>query len=150
MARPVKWYHKYNFLVEIDGVISAGFTTCSELRALTEDVTYREGGRFNPHNAPGLVTFNDITLTRGVSENEDLHNWFLATFDATKEAGEATPDLFRTFDIVQLDRAKEVVARYTVHDAYCKEYSSGDWDNNASEVRMEEVVIKIDHFTKVL
>jgi phage tail-like protein len=148
MATPVNWYKKFKYVIEIDGVARAAFTTCSELRINAETVTHREGGRLHAHKAPGLMEFPAITMDRGVTNDLDLYSWMRDTFDASVGTGMVTPDLYRTFDIVQQDRAGEEVERYTVYDAWCKEYSAGDWDNNANEVRMEQVVVECDYWER--
>lgn len=149
MAIPKNWYKKFLFIIEIDGVARAEFARCSPLEPEAANVAYREGGRLHPHNAPGTVTFPEITMERGVCEDFDLYNWFKDTYDAASGTGLVTPDLYRTFDIVQLDRKRNEVERYTIRDAYCRKWSSGDWDNDADEVRIETVTIQPDHFERV-
>lgn len=148
MAQPTNWWKKFKFVIEIDGIARAAFKSCSDLRANAETVSYREGGRLNPHKAPGLVAFPPITLERGKTEDFDLYNWFKDTFDAASGLGENTPDLYRTFDIVQQDRKGNEVERFTVYQAWCKEYSGGDWDNDANEVGMEQVVVEADRWER--
>ena len=148
MPTPVNWYKKFKFIIEIDGVARAAFTTCTELRINTETVKHREGGRRHEHKSPGLVEFPPITLTRGMTNDFDLYAWMRDTYDASQGTGLVTPDLYRTFDIVQQDMAGDETERYTVYDAYCAEYGSGDWDNNANEIRMEEVVIEADYWER--
>jgi phage tail-like protein len=70
------------------------------------------------------------------------------TFDAASGTGEVTPDLYRTFDIIQLNRKGEEVERWTIYDAYCSQYGAGDWDNDASEVALEQVVIELDRWER--
>lgn len=148
MVQPRKWWKKYKFVIEIDGIARAAFNKCSELRANAETSSYREGGRANPHKSPGLVEFPPITLERGKTDDYDLYEWFLTTFKAASGTGTVTPDLYRTFDIVQQDRDGNEVERWTVYDAWCKEYGSGDWDNDSSDVAIEQVVIELDHFER--
>ena len=148
MGTPVSWYKKHSFVIEIDGVARAAFTTCSDLKAEVANVTLREGGRLHPHNSPGLVTFPEITMSRGSCADLDLYNWFKDCYDAAAGTGMDDPDLFRTFDIVQMNRKGEEVERYTVYGAYCRSYSAGSWDNNADEIRMEEVIIQPDYWER--
>ncbi len=149
MAQPTNWYKKFKFVIEIDGVASAAFKTCSELRINAETVQYREGGRLNAHKSPGLVEFPPITLERGKTKDFDLYNWFKDTFDSAAGVGQTTPDIYRTFDIIQQDRRGNEVERYTVYDAFCQQYGAGDWDNDASEVAMEQVVLEVDRWERV-
>lgn len=149
MGTPVNYHKKFSFVVEIDGVARAAFTTCSELRINVDTVEHREGGRLHPHKAPGLVNFPPITLDHGVAEDLDLYNWIKDTVDASAGTGIVTPDLYRTLEIVQLDRAGDELERYVCYDCWAKEYSAGDWDNNASEVRMEQVVFECDYWERL-
>lgn len=149
MGQPTIWWKKYKFIIEIDGVARAAFHDCTDLNITSETVKYREGGRLNPHKAPGTVEFPPITLTRGKTNDFDLYNWFKDTFDAGSGLGLDTPDLYRTFDVVQLNRKGEEVERFTVFDAYAAEYHGGSWDNDASEVGMEAIVVEPDRWERV-
>jgi phage tail-like protein len=149
MGQPVMWYDKFKFVIEIDGIVRAAFQTCSELTAEAANIEYKEGGRLHPHNSPGTVTFPELTMTRGVADDFDLYNWFKDTYDAGAGTGLDTPDIYRTFDIVQLNRKGEEVERYTIYDAYCRAYSAGDWDNDADEKRIETVTVQPDRWERV-
>jgi phage tail-like protein len=148
MGTPTNYWKKFSFVVEIDGVARAEFITCSELRINAETVTFREGGRLNSHKAPGLVEFPAITLTRGTCDDLDLYQWMRDTFDAAAGTGMIPPDLYRTLDLVQKTRDGEEVERYTLFNVWCKEYSAGDWDNNANEVRVETVVLECEYWKR--
>lgn len=150
MGEPIAWDKKYNFVVEIDGIERAAFATCSELSGEAENIEYREGGRRHPHNSPGLVTFSEITLGRGATDDFDLYNWFISTYDAATRKGQVAPNLFRTFDIVQLDDDGEELKRIRCFKAYCRAWSAGDWDNDANEVRIETATIKFDYPEQIL
>jgi phage tail-like protein len=149
MGTPTNWYTKFKFVIEIDGIARAAFQKCSELAVEAANVAYREGGRLHPHNAPGTVTFPEITLERGVTDDFDLYNWFRDTYDAASGVGQNTPDLYRTFDIVQLDRDGSELERYTVFNAYARRYAAGDWDNDADENRVESVVVQPEYWERV-
>jgi phage tail-like protein len=149
MGTPTNWYTKFKFVIEIDGIARAAFRKCSELAIEAANVEYKEGGRLHPHNAPGTVKFPEITLERGVTDDFDLYNWFRDTYDAASGTGKNTPDLYRTFDVVQLDRDGSELERYTVYNAYCRRYAAGDWDNDADENRVEVVVIQPEYWERV-
>jgi phage tail-like protein len=149
MCEPVKWYDKFMFLVEIDGVVRAGFQTCSELAVEAANVEYKEGGRRHPHNSPGTIKFPEITLGRGATDDLDLYNWFKDTYDAAAGTGRDTPDIYRTFDVLQLGLNREVLEKYTVYNAYCRRYTAGDFDNNADEKRIEQVILQPDYWERL-
>jgi phage tail-like protein len=148
MATPTNWYKRFAFLVEIDGIERAAFKSATDLAAVAETIEYREGGRRHPHKAPGLVSFEPITLERGVAEGDDtdLLNWFRSTYDAAAATGQVTPTLYRTVSIVQLDMDGSTKRRFTLYNAWCKEYRINGWDNDANEVSMESVVFEFDRY----
>ena len=149
MGTPTNWDKKFSFIVEIDGVARGAFARCSEIAGESANVAYREGGRLHPHNAPGTVTFPEFTLERGATDDYDLYNWFRDTYDAAAGTGMVPPDLFRTLDIVQLDRAGEELKRFRCYKCYCRRWSAGDWDNDADEVRIESAIVVYDYFEQV-
>jgi len=81
MAR-VDPYKNLRFLVEIDGVIQAGFSDCTGFGSHVEPVEYREGGEPNAvRKLPGKVTYPDITLKWGVTDSRELYDWHLAALN---------------------------------------------------------------------
>jgi phage tail-like protein len=136
-------------LVEVDGIARAAFKSCSELSAEVANIDHKEGGDPVPVSMPGTATFPEVTLERGVCNDFDLYNWFKDTLDAATGNGLREPDLFRTVDIVQLDRDGAELERYRLFFTYCRRYVGGDWDMDADECRMEQVVIKPRYWERV-
>jgi phage tail-like protein len=69
-------YGAYNFLVEIDGIIVAGFTDVSGLSINTEVETIQEGGVNDyEHKLPKGSKYTDITLKRGLTDFF-LYEWY--------------------------------------------------------------------------
>ncbi|MBL7494820.1 phage tail protein [Frankia sp. CNm7] len=77
MVTRIDPYAGYNFSVELDGITRAGFRECSGLQNSQNAGTYREGtDRYlSPRKIPGLVTYGDITLGRGVTSDSKLWEW---------------------------------------------------------------------------
>ena len=69
-------YKNFRFLVEIDQIVQAGFSSCSGLGASVEVIQYREGGDVaTVHKLPGNVTYPDIILKWGVTDSRELYDW---------------------------------------------------------------------------
>lgn len=69
-------YSGYNFIVEIEGVITAGFTDVSGLSMETVFDTVKEGGVNDyEHKLPRGIKYSDITLKRGLVGHE-LWLWY--------------------------------------------------------------------------
>src|SRR5512145_3080631 len=104
VGNPRSFHKKFKFIIEIDGVASAGFQKCSELSVEVAKVEYYEGGSLIPNKSPGRLTFADVTLERGATSDEDLFDWFADVADASSGLGLIDPDYKRNLDIVQQDR----------------------------------------------
>src|SRR5918911_1696204 len=70
-------YGGYNFRIEWDGIIQAGFKTCAGLETTQDAVTYREGTDkgLEMRKIPSLITSANITLGRGITDNPELWLW---------------------------------------------------------------------------
>jgi phage tail-like protein len=77
MANRTDPYGGYNFAVELDGITRAGFRECSGLESSQNAGEYREGTDKNlsVRKIPGLNTYADITLSRGVTGDSKLWEW---------------------------------------------------------------------------
>lgn len=147
-AKSRVYHKKFKFRLEWNGVTLGHFKTCSELSWEADNVEQREGGSATPNKSPGLINYTDVTLERGVADDDDL--WVLAqkTHDAASGTGEAEDDLKMSLDIVQLDRSDAEVRRWKLTGAWVKKFVAGEWDNDASENVMESVVLAYDSFTR--
>lgn len=153
IGSPRAFHHKYKFLVEIDGFDNtrAGFRKCSALEAEVSVVEYKEGGALIPDKSPGGVKFTDITLERGVCKDFDIYKWFKQVVDLSSGpdlVGKKTSQVKRGVSIVQLDRDDSELRRWDVTNAFPTKFVAGDWDNDANEVVIEQLVLTYDFFDK--
>jgi len=67
----------YNFLLELGGIVEAGFQEVSGLDATIDSVDYREGNQdLTIRKLPGLVKYSNITLKRGITvDNQAIWDW---------------------------------------------------------------------------
>ncbi len=71
-------FKQFRFLVEIQGIQQAGFSECSSVGSHLEVVEYRDGGDvINVQKFPGKVSYPDITLKWGMTDNQELYNLHL-------------------------------------------------------------------------
>jgi phage tail-like protein len=147
IGKPRNYYKKFKFIVEIDGIGSAKFQSCSELSAEAAEVMQWEGGALLPEKDPGRITVADLTLERGATKDKDLFNWFGQVVRMSQQAGLVTPDFKRNLSIVQLDRDNSTSRRWRVYGAWPKKMVvSAGWDNTADENVMESVVLTYNYF----
>jgi phage tail-like protein len=64
------------FLLEIDGISSGSFVSCSGLAESVEVLEVREGGTGAVHKLRGGTVSSNIVLERGLVTDRELHDWF--------------------------------------------------------------------------
>jgi len=65
----------FNFWIEVDGIIKAGFHEVSGLDSSIDIIEHREGGNITPGKYPGQVKYSNITLKKGVTNGRELYDW---------------------------------------------------------------------------
>lgn len=137
-------HRKHNFLVNVEEITRATFTTCSDLKATIEPIEYRESGDLEPEKLPGLANMDNITLTRGSTNNVEFWNWFKQGADFRKQGGLSDDLVIRSMDIQELARDKEtVLITWPIQEAWITELTLGDWDANANETTMRTMVLAV-------
>jgi phage tail-like protein len=128
-------YNKYNFLIEIDGVAQAGFMECTGLESKTEIIRYREGSdQLNtPRLLPGLHTYGNITLRKGVTDSKELYIWRKTVIDGqiVRKSG----------SIILQDNKHQEVARWNFRESWPCKMSGPQLNAQGNEVAIEEIEI---------
>jgi phage tail-like protein len=146
LGQPRHYHSKFRFLVEIDGLGSAAFQSCSELTAEVAETTYYEGGSMIPIKEPARMSVADITIERAATQDKDLYTWFTQTANATLNGGVRSPKFKRTASIVQFDRDNRQLRRWLLVGLWPKKFTAGAWDNNSDDFTLEQVVLAFDFF----
>lgn len=127
-------YAQFNFLVEIDGVSSAGFTEVSGLETSQEVIEYREGGETTTkRKLPGLTSYMNISLKRGWTQNFELWNWRKTTLDGATER--------KSFAIIVLDEAREEALRFNFREGWICKWEGPKLNSTTNEVAIEALEI---------
>ena len=149
IGNPRSFHKKFKFLIEIDGVAHAGFQKCSELSVEVANVQYYEGGSIIPNKSPGRLTFADLTLERGATQDRDLFDWFQDVAVSASGLGLTGENFKRNLDIVQQDRDGTTLRRWSLSRAWPVKFVAGEWDNEADENVIESVTLAYDFFELV-
>jgi len=133
-------YSSFNFLVEIDGVASAGFAEADLPAGRIETIEYREGGDKTSaaRKLPGRVSYDNVVLRRGLVGRTDLYDWWRAVRDGA-------PDR-RNVVIVLLDEAREPVQRWLLRDAWPTRLAYSSLDAAKNEVAIETLELTYESF----
>jgi phage tail-like protein len=78
-------YDAFNFSVEIAGVTAAVFTECTLPAVSIDVIEYREGADRlqNIHKLPGVVKYDNLILTHGLTSDTALWTWFSSFVEGT-------------------------------------------------------------------
>ena len=105
-GRPRDPYQQFRFTIDFDGIGSARYEKGSELVCEIGEAVYWEGGSLVPEKLPGRLTFPNITLTRGASNDFDLYDWARSTANASSGRGSST-----TGSLVHSSRCARIQSR---------------------------------------
>lgn len=134
MARnPQDPYANYNFVIEIGGTVVAGFKEVSGLDSKIEVIDYREGGEkfFPVRKLPGKVSYSNIVLKTGVTDDEQLYQWHQ---EWVTGATSAERKLIR---IVLQDRAGVEKRSWKIREAWPASYMGPTFNAEAKEVAIQ-------------
>ena len=114
-------YMGYNFWVEWDGIIHAGFSECTGLSATRAAGEYREGTdkALTKRRLTGLNTYNNITLKRGVTDNKELWEWHKKLVDGDADR--------RNVSIILADDHGEEKMRWNLENCWPTTWPSIRW-----------------------
>src|SRR3954469_6638280 len=73
--RPKDPFRGFKFRVQIEGINKMGFREVTGLDAATDPVDYRDGDGDSISKLAGLKKFSNITLKRGITDDQDLWKW---------------------------------------------------------------------------
>lgn len=149
IGKPRSFHKRFKFIIEIDGVAHAGFQKCSELSVEAANVQYFEGGDLVPNKSPGRLTFSDVTLERGASQDRDLFDWFQDVAITSSGLGLTDVQYKRNVEIVQQDRDGTTLRRWALYNAWPVKFVAGEWDNESDENVIESVTLTYDFFEMV-
>ena len=143
------FHDKHLFLVAFSGLGYSGWQKCSELSAELATITHWEGGRLIAHKSPGRLTFPDLTLEQGSTQDQELYDWFEQTASAAAEAGAIDPLFRREGDLFVLGRDQIPVLRYPLVGCWPKKFVATDgFDNTVDEKVMRSVTVSIDYWDR--
>jgi phage tail-like protein len=119
--------------ITFDGMPTAYFRSVSGLSMEVEVVEFREGGSNDVHKLPGRVKYPNLVLKQGFSGASELQKWAFRIAAGQFEHKNAT--------IVISDQKGQVVARYTLTNAFPAKWEGPDFDASSNEIAIETIEI---------
>lgn len=130
-------YRNVRFLLEIDKIAIAGFSTCNLPENSTEVIEYREGNEApTARKLWSLNDFGDLTLEKGITEDS------IALFEWRKKVEQGKLDEARqSIAVIILDEEGQPGPRYEFREAWVRQYDAPDLDASGSDVAIESIEI---------
>jgi phage tail-like protein len=132
---------KSHFQVEWGGT-KIGFSEVTGLEVTTEKIEYRDGAskEFTKLRMPGMQTFGDLTLKRGVfAGDNEFYQWWNTVSLNTIERRDITISL--------LNEQHEPVVVWKVKNAWPTKVTSTDLNATSNEVAIETLVLAHEGLT---
>ncbi|WP_224824356.1 phage tail protein [Cognatishimia sp. MH4019] len=135
-------YAQYNFIIEIDGLVSGGFTEVGGLTAESDIIEFRQGDEpARMRKLPGLFKFGNISLKRGYTQNRELWDWRKTTLDGQTERKQGA--------IILRDEAGEPQLRWEFFEAWVSKYEGPAMNATANETAIETVELVAENVVLV-
>lgn len=129
-------YRSHRYLLEIDGLTEASFSSVTIPDASAGVIEYREGT--DPptvRKLKGLSTYSNINLEKGVTDSTELYDWWVTVEQGDVDAAR------RNAAVVILDEEGNPGPRYEFRDAWISQYDSPDLDATGEGVAIESIEI---------
>ena len=125
-------------IISIDQASGGVFTSCSfpALNLSHESIdVFTSAGKGEKLYTNSIMTFGDVTLTRGVTDNKAFHDWAF-NFAEQGPAGQV-----KTVQLDACDQSGTPVMTWSLTDAFIKSYDPGQSQAGGSAVLTETVVL---------
>ncbi len=128
----------FNFKLELSGKVAGFFTELSGIGSEHDVVEHKvvdEGGREITRKIPGRLKWGDVTLKRGITSDLSIWNWR----DCVVKGDLKTARIPAT--ISMMDRGYNVIASWTLHNAWPSKCTGPNLKADGNEIGLEEVTI---------
>lgn len=153
-------YRGYKFSVSINGepgqgILSrAAFQKVTGLKSSVEVIEYREGNMPDRmEKFAGMMTYDSVTLERGISYDDDFNTWMKLVCDINSTAsGNGVPSggaadfgagkYRKDITIALHNKQGAVVKQYVLKNAFPSEYTIGDFDATSNDIVISSLVLQ--------
>ena len=128
----------HSFGIEIDGVVIKSITEVSGLKMEQDVIEYKEnltGGKYNIKKLPGRWKAGEVTLTRGLTDDQSFEKWVkdsqFGKMGSVRKGGA----------IIVYDYEGTAVKRYKLTNAWPKSLEIGSLKAGDTSVLTEKLVV---------
>ena len=132
-------YPNHNFAVDIGTGDEIGFSEVELPSGEIEVIEYREGNEIGrTRKLPGLVTYPNVTLKRGINGYLALYNWWKSARDGNIQRADVS--------ITLLDERRQEVVRWNLSRAWPVKLEAGPLNAQGNEVAIETLELAHEGF----
>ena len=129
-------YKNYRFLVEIDGIVQAGFKEVTIPDSSQDPIDYREGSdQPTVRKIPGLIKYGNVSLKVGMTDSMELYNWRKLVEDGK------TDDYRKNMAIILINEQGDPTGRWEFSDAWPTKYDAPDLNATDNNIAIEAIDI---------
>lgn len=129
-------FRGYRFLVEIDGIVQAGFSEVTIPDSTTEAVDYREGTDQFTRKLLGQTKHGNVTLKWGITDSMELYsNWYKLVVQGKISSAR------RNMAIILLNDEGVPSARWEFESAWPVKYKAPDLSAKGNDIAIETLEI---------
>lgn len=129
-------YKNYRFLVEIDGIVQAGFKEVTIPDSSQDPIDYREGNdQPTVRKIPGLIKYGNVSLKVGMTDSMELYNWRKLVEDGK------TDDYRKNMAIILINEQGDPKGRWEFSDAWPTKYDAPDLNATDNNIAIEAIDI---------
>jgi phage tail-like protein len=137
----------FKFGLEIEGKLAGYFTTVSgigsESQVIEHKITDAGTGETIIQKIPGRLTWNDITLKRGVTSSIDVWDWRQEVVDGKVD------DARTNCSIIAYNQANEEIGRWNLENAWPSKVSGPEMDAGGTDYMVEDITIVHEGLSRV-
>lgn len=141
-------YKNFKFRVKWDGHYVAGISKVSPLVRRTEAIEHREGGDPSTvRKSPGRISFDAITLERGLTHDAAFEQWANKTWQYGAGLGSevALADFRKDVRLEIFNEAGQFVPAYNIHRCWPSEYQAlPELDADSTTVAIQKLILQCE------
>jgi phage tail-like protein len=146
-GNPFDPFGAFNFVVEIQGILAAGFSECTGLDTETDVIEYREGNEdITVRKIPGLKKHANVTLKRGLSTSTVLFDWRKTVMSGAIDRKSVSIILY---DERGVSGQGERI-RWNLQNAWPSKWTGPELKGNANEIAIETLELCHEGITEMV
>jgi len=137
-------YKGFRFLVEMDGIVQAGFSEVTIPDSAQDPVEYREGADLpTVRKLAGLIKYGNVVLKWGSTDSLELFEWRKMVEDGKMDEAR------KNMAVIVLNELGEPSARWEFREAWATKYDAPDLKATGNEVAIETLEIAHEGMRRV-